>query len=129
MSSLTSDRAMRCLRMAGRIASVFGLAAVGFVVFGVADARAGSRADFSGETATQFAAVQTQTPPVDTDALAGERAKGADAAGLPASDGSSTVAVILWDDAWSELQRRAGSAAVATAAANADSSLAGSSGN
>jgi len=124
MTSLTSDRAMRHRRMARGMALAFGLTALVFVA---ADARAGSRADFGGETAMRIAVLGSPTFLVDTDVLASQRAKGAEATSTP--DGSSTVAVILWDDAWSDLQRRARAGSVNVAGTNANSSLAGSSGN
>lgn len=125
MTSSTSDRAARHRRVTRGVALALGLTSL---VLATADVYAGSKADFGGEASAQIASLSSPTRLVDADALADQRAKGAEAAGV-AADGTSAVAVILWDDAWSELQRRNASASAGATGANANSSLAGSNGN
>jgi len=116
-------------RPIGRSALVFGLAAAVFV-YGMAEARAGGKVRFSDSgSAIQIAAWESHKQPIDAVDLYHERAKGFAPGMLSAPGDDSKVAVILWDDAWSELQRRARSASAAAATgSNASTSIAGSTG-
>lgn len=113
----------------GRLALGFGLTAA-VLLLGVANANAGVKASFAEPgSSVQLAALETQKRLVGTEELSGERAKGYTPGMLSAPDDASKVAVILWDDAWSELQRRARSAsATAAGGSNVGTSIAGSSG-
>ncbi len=108
---------------------VFALTAA-VILLGTADARADVKARFANpDAAAQVAAIEPQKRLVGAADLSDERAKGLTPDTLSAPGGDSKVAVILWDDAWSELQRRARSASAATAAgSNVGTSIAGSSG-
>lgn len=116
-------------RLGGRLTLVFGLAAAVFA-YGVTEARAEGRAYFSDpNTPVQMAALTAHEQVVGSEDLSHERAKGFTPATLSAPGDDSKVAVILWDDAWSELQRRARSASAAsTVGSNVGTSIAGSSG-
>jgi hypothetical protein len=108
---------------------VFGLAAAVFV-YGMAEARADGKVRFSKSNASiQIAALESHKNVVDAEDLSHQRAMGLTPGTLSAPSDDSKVAVILWDDAWSELQRRVRSASTAAAAGpNAGTSIAGSSG-
>jgi len=100
------------------------------LLLGAASASAGVKANFTDPgSPVQVAALESQNQIVGTEDLSDERAKGYTPGMLSAPGSDSKVAVILWDDAWSELQRRARSASAAVAAgSNARSNIAGSSG-
>ena len=116
-------------RLCGRLALGFGLTAA-VLLLGVANASAGVKASFTDPgSSVQVAAIESQKQLVGTEDLSAERAKGYTPGMLSAPGGDSKVAVILWDDAWSELQRRARSASAAVAGgSNAGTNIAGSSG-
>jgi len=121
-------------RLSGSLTFVFAFAApliaLGVIALGAADARAGVKARFADPSpAVQVAALESQNRLVAAEDLSDERAKGLTPDALSAPGDDSKVAVILWDDAWSELQRRARSATAAAApGSNAGTSIAGSSG-
>ena len=116
-------------RLGGRLTLVLGLATAVFA-YGVTDVRAESRAYFSDPNSpVQMAALTAHEQVVGSEDLSLERAKGFTPDALSAPGDDSKVAVILWDDAWSELQRRTRSAsAVSTVGSNVGTSIAGSSG-
>src|SRR3989304_4880267 len=119
------------MRLGGRLSLGFGLS-TGILMVGIAGARADSNSIFTGTPrATQLAALEaSQNGPVAVTDLAIERAMGLTPEALPAPEETSDVAVILWDDAWSGLQRRARSqGAGAAAGSNVGTSISGSSGN
>jgi hypothetical protein len=128
MSTYT-DRKGR-LRLRCRLTLGLGLSAA-VLVFGAAGALADGKASFGNLQAhAQLASFEPQHRMVSTTDLADERAKGFTAGMTSAPDDAGKVAVILWDDAWSELQRRARSASAgATVGSNTGSSLVGSSGS
>ena len=103
---------------------------LGVIALGAVDAHAGVKAQFADPNSpVQVASLEAQNRLVGAEDLSDERAKGFTPGTLSAPDGNSKVAVILWDDAWSELQRRARSAtAAAVAGSNTGTSIAGSSG-
>jgi len=114
-------------RFKGRLTIGFGLTAA-VLLLGMANANAGVKSDFADPgSSVQVAALESQERLVGTEDLSRERAKGITHGALPAPGEASKVAVILWDDAWSELQRRARSASAATeAGSNVGTSIAGS---
>lgn len=139
----TAHEAETGARFNGRLTFVFALATpvtmlgvimLGVLVLGAADARAGVKARFAdpdpaSNPSVQVVALESQNRLVGAEDLSDERAKGFTPGTLSAPGDDSKVAVILWDDAWSELQRRARSATAAAAAgSNAGTSIAGSSG-
>lgn len=113
----------------GRLALGFGLAA-GALILGMTRANADVRPTFvAPDASAQVVTLESPKHVVGAEDLAHERARGYTPGALAAPGGDSNVAVILWDDAWSELQRRARSAsAVASTGSNAGTSIAGSSG-
>ncbi len=114
------------MRLGCRLTLGLGLCAA-VLTLGVAGAHADSKTTFGGAAKeTQLAALETQSRLVAAGDLAGERAMGLTPGVVAAPEESSEVAVILWDDAWSGLQRRAPGA---SAGSNAGTSIAGSSGN
>lgn len=129
MTKLSVRDAQKWKRLSGRLALVFGLTAAVFA-YGVVEARAGGKAQFSSsDSSVQIAALSSQERIVGAKDLSQERAKGFTPGTLSAPGDESKVAVILWDDAWSELQRRARSANASSAVgSNAGTSIAGSSG-
>ena len=119
------------MRLGGRLSLGFGLSTA-ILMVGIAAARADSNSIFTGTPrATQLAALETsRNGPVAATDLAVERAMGLTPGTLSAPEDSSDVAVILWDDAWSGLHRRArAQGAGGSAGANAGTSISGSSGN
>lgn len=107
---------------------------LGVMALGAVDARAGVKAQFAepgpaSSRAVQIASLESQNRLVGAAYLSDQRAKGFTPDTLSAPGDDSKVAVILWDDAWSELQRRARSATAAAApGSNTGTSIAGSSG-
>ena len=119
------------MRLGGRLSLGFGLSTA-VLMLGIAGARADSNSIFTGTPReTQLAALEASlNGPVAPTDLAIERAMGLSPNVLSAPEDSSDVAVILWDDAWSGLQRRARSqGAGAAAGSNVGTSISGSSGN
>ena len=116
-------------RFSGRLTLGFGAVTAVFLL-GMANANAGVKTDFANPNSSiQVAALESQKQPVGVEDLSNERAMGLTPGTLSAPGDDSKVAVILWDDAWSELQRRARSASAATSAgSNAGTNIAGSSG-
>ena len=116
-------------RFSGRLTLGFGAVTAVFLL-GMANASAGVKTDFADPNSSiQVAALESQKRLVGIEDLSNERAKGFTPGTLSAPGDDSKVAVILWDDAWSELQRRARSASAAAAVgSNAETSIAGSSG-
>jgi len=116
-------------RLSGRLTLVFGFTAAVFA-YGVTEARADGKAlFFDPNSSVQVAVLTSHGQVVGSEDLSHERAKGFTPGTLSAPGDDSKVAVILWDDAWSELQRRARSASAAsTVGSNAGTSIAGSSG-
>jgi hypothetical protein len=119
------------MRLGGRLSLGFGLFTA-VLMLGIAGARADSKSTFNGTPrATQLAALEaSQNGPVAATDLAVERAMGLTPDTLSAPEETTDVAVILWDDAWSGLHRRARSqGAGGSAGSNAGTSISGSSGN
>jgi hypothetical protein len=114
-------------RLSGRLMLGLGLSAA-VLLLNAANVSAGVKSSFTDPaTSVQVASLESQKQVVGSEELSNERAKGYTPGMLSTPEDASKVAVILWDDAWSELQRRARSASAA-AGSNAGTNIAGSSG-
>lgn len=131
MSHSTSTETRGWVLLGGRMS--FGLSlSMAVLLLGIAAAHADSNSAFSGTPrAIQMAALEAvANGPVATTDLAVERAMGLTPSTLTAPEETSKVAVILWDDAWSGLHRRArAQGSGASAGSNVGTSISGSSGN
>ena len=130
MSKSANTETKIWIKLSGQMTLGLGLSAA-VLVFGMAGAHADSNASFGGiQPHAQLASLEPQHRLVGTTDLADERAKGFTSSMASAPEENGKVAVILWDDAWSELQRRTRSASAgASVGSNTGSSLVGSSGS